>query len=111
MTLAELKRRLAPGTKVTLIHSAMGPCEKRRTVARLLSKQVAFQPEGGTELSYLPFPAAKDIRETADGFEVHFPDDSNIMVAYRWGWVDHLDTCGTQATPFRPCACGRGDES
>lgn len=88
MTLTELKRRLAPGTKLTLIHSMSGPCEKKRTVARLLSKQVAFSQKDSAELSYLPFPAAKDIVETADGFKVCFPDDSRCMVAYRWGWAE-----------------------
>lgn len=69
MTKAELKRRLVPGTELTLINCLMGPCNNPRTVAQVRSSDyVMLTPEG--KHSYLTITPEEEVRETENGFQL-----------------------------------------
>lgn len=86
MTLAELKRRLQPGTRLTLLRNAKGPCEEPRIVVRQLRYDcVLARPDGQeSHLQWPRFPGGQFIRDTADGFEIVNAAE-HVMLAYRWG--------------------------
>lgn len=95
MTKAELKRRLTPGTKLTLVNSLLGPCSKPRTVHEVRSADyVMLTPEG--KHSYLTIIPAEEVRETPKGFQVVLkaqpaepgrPAQAEKLAAeYEWGW-------------------------
>lgn len=76
MTLADLKRKLVPGTKLRLVYSIRhGACNKARTVKTLRTNGVSYIgediPEG--EESWMSFPKAKDLVEIEGGFSVKSP--------------------------------------
>lgn len=72
LTVAELKRRLAPGTRLRLTHTLLGPCDKLRVVAKHNSVDCMFTGDGIAEghVSHLPWPKASCLHETPDGFEI-----------------------------------------
>lgn len=79
---AKLLARLAPGTKLTLIHtSIMGPCNKLRTVAKATPHQLVVlsddpdRPAGSRE-SYLRFIAGDEFFLHDEGFSVKSADAS-----------------------------------
>lgn len=86
MTVAELKRRLVPGTKLTLINCLMGPCQKLRTVERIRSKHFVFHAHEKNRESVLQCPKASQLIETENGFRIL--NDGEIAVEYVWGWPE-----------------------
>jgi hypothetical protein len=69
--LADLKR-IKVGTKLRMLHSLMGPCDKARVVMAVTTVNIQFTGDGIAEgkHSYLPFPKARDFRADADGFTI-----------------------------------------
>jgi hypothetical protein len=68
---ADLKR-IKPGRKLRIVHSLMGPCDKARIVAKVTSVGLQFTGDGikEGEVSYLYFPAAKDLTGDQSGFTI-----------------------------------------
>jgi len=95
MTKAELKRRLVPGTKLTLVDSLLGECCKPRTVHAVRSADyIMLTPEG--KHSHLAIVTGERIDETPGGFRVVIlPDDKTneyqieqTAAEYKWGWPE-----------------------
>lgn len=96
MTKAELKRRLIPGTKLTLVNTLLGPCNKPRTVLDVRSRgYVMLTPEG--KHSHLDIVPGEEIHETPNGFQVvvlaspasaqrSYAEPERIGAEYVWGW-------------------------
>jgi hypothetical protein len=82
MTVAALKRRLVPGTKLRLVHTLLGPCDLARVVADVNSVGVRFTGDGVVGFSHLRWPKASGLIETADGFEV--VEGGEVAARYRW---------------------------
>lgn len=86
MTVAELKRRLVPGTKLTLVHTLLGPTRKERHVFETRSRDcVMYVPEKDAN-SYLQWPKASQLEATPRGFRIR--EDGEIAAEYEWGWSD-----------------------
>lgn len=81
LTIADLKRRLTPGTELRLVQSLMGPCDKKRVVHRNKPSFVTFTGEGVKE-SYLYWPKASQLRGFEGGFEII--EDGEVAVRYLW---------------------------
>lgn len=107
MTKAELKRRLTPGTELTLVNCLMGPCLKPRIVKEARTKDyIMLTPEGTN--SYLAISVDEEIRETSGGFQVvikaqpatvGMPEQSERIAAeYVWG-TGPACTCGEGNDP------------
>lgn len=94
MPLAELRRRLTVGTKVTLIAARyLKPGEeRRRKVHRVQSNALAFiAPEiEGTELSWIYWqPGTRVEIVSEDIFRIVTP---HYAISYRWGWDENSAT-------------------
>lgn len=89
MKLADLKRKLVPGTELTLINSLLGPCCKHRTVAKVNTVDVMFTGDGVTpgKFSHLRWPKAGSLHETAKGFAIY--EDDRLCAEYVWGHVEN----------------------
>lgn len=85
MTLVELKRRLVPGTKLTLVGSRMGPCRKLRIVESVTTVDVGMSGDDVSKdrVSYLPWPKASQLQETDKGFQVVI--EGETAARYEWG--------------------------
>jgi len=84
-SLADLKR-LPKGTELRLVHCLMGPVAEERQGRRVSHVQsnalvldITTGPKAGVA-SWLYFPKAKDVHETADGFEVR--EDGEVAARY-----------------------------
>lgn len=84
MTIAELKRRLVPGTRLRLMNSLMGPCDKARKVEKTNTVEFMLSGDGIQEgkLSHAYWPKKGALFETADGFEIY--DEEELALAYKW---------------------------
>lgn len=84
LTVAELKRRLTPGTRLRLVQNFMGGCDRPREVAKTTTTAVALTQidEPSAPLSWLPWPKAADLRATPDGFAVY--EGNRLTVRYVW---------------------------
>lgn len=82
-TVADLKRLLIPGTRLRLVHSLMGPCDKLRVVAKTNTVDVMFTGDGIEEgnVSHLAWPKASRLHKTPDGFEIR-EDNGEVSVRY-----------------------------
>ena len=82
MTVAELKRQMIPGTKLTLTNSLLGPCNKPRTVARVNSVDFMLHQDDkpGAPVSHCRWPKASQLVETPKGFRIMEGDE--IAVEY-----------------------------
>lgn len=82
MPLAELKRRLRVGTKLTLIEASyLGPGERRhRVVTDVQSNAVQLDGDGGE--SWLAWRRGTVVHVTGDGFRLR--NDCGIL-GYLWG--------------------------
>lgn len=73
MTIAELKRQLTPGRKLTLdfkwLDSGEEKPRKDRTVKAVRSKDIILLNENGQE-TYLPIPKASELTEVPGGFQI-----------------------------------------
>jgi len=80
---ADLKR-LPVGTRLTLVNCLMGPCNKPRTLKKITSNALLFEPDDkpGT-ISWLYFGKAKDFRAEENGFSI-IDIDGNIAASYRF---------------------------
>lgn len=85
MTVAELKRRLVPGTELTLVESRLGPCRKLRTVESVSTVDVGMSGDDVAKdrVSYLPWPKASQLQETDKGFQIVIEDET--AARYEWG--------------------------
>lgn len=90
LTLAELKRRLAIGTRVALVrvgNSTEGRGIGARTVCHLQSNAVAFYRDDDArtppEKTWLFWPKASEVEGTSEGFLIHVPE-ANYSIEYRW---------------------------
>jgi hypothetical protein len=94
LTVAELKRRLQVGTKLRLVHSLLGPCNKDRIVAGQNTANVWFTGTGikPNAASYLNWPKAKDLIETSTGFEIL--EDGKVAARYEWADPCEGRECG-----------------
>lgn len=94
MTKAELKRRLVPGTKLTLVNCMMGPCNKHRTVVKVMSTDVQMLTPEGTH-SYMTLNSYERVEATENGFKVILKAepavpgqparDERLACEYQWG--------------------------
>ncbi len=84
MKLADLKRRLVPGTKLRLINSLMGPCSRLRVVAKTNTVDVMFTGDGiaDGQVSHLAWPKSSALLETENGFKII--EDNMVCVEYEW---------------------------
>lgn len=91
MTVAELKRRLVPGTKLTMVRNVTGPTPRllRQVFERRSAECVMYVPEKDAN-SYLRWPKAAGLEETEKGFRIWEGTGSKrtLMVEYEWGWDD-----------------------
>lgn len=70
MKLADLKR-LPIGTRLIQVHNLMGPCHKGRTLKKVQSNALLFEPDDKPGvLSYLHLPKASHFRSDENGFSV-----------------------------------------
>jgi hypothetical protein len=69
--LADLKR-IPVGTRLRVVRSLMGPCDKLRVVHAVKSNAIQFTGDGikPGEVSWLYFPKASEFRDDGDGFTV-----------------------------------------
>lgn len=86
MTKAELKRRLVPGTKLTLVNCLMGPCNKHRTVQQVRSSEFVMSTPEGSD-SYLPIGSDEYVEATENGFKIIIKGSGRIAAEYQW---DHM---------------------
>ena len=103
MSLASIRRRIRIGTALQMVrhdhppvvfsHETTENIEKKkaaflrmfdvRTVALVQTNAIGFDSGNGT-LSWLYWPKANCIRETANGFEVSLDDNFTKLIAYEW---------------------------
>ena len=85
MTVAELKRRLTPGTTLRLVENFKGLCDKQRIVVQSNTRGVTFTGDGidPARPSWMPWPRAEELKDTPDGFAIVFV---NGRVAARYTW-------------------------
>jgi len=83
MKLADLKR-IPVGTRLRLVRSFLGPCDKPREVAKVQSNSIALKQldKALAPLSWLTFPKASDFRDDGDGFTVL--EDGEIAAQYKF---------------------------
>lgn len=100
MTKAELKRRLVPGTQLTLVNSLLGPTRQHRTVKQARSADYIMTKPDGKD-SYLPINSNEEVRETEKGFAIFIkagsssifqggrlvPQPEQLAAEYVWGHV------------------------
>ncbi len=94
MKLADLKR-LPIGTKLRLVESLLGPCDKLRVLAMVRATQLVFTcPDRDNRFSYLALPKAKNLEETPDGFAIyedypagHHNEEAARVLCARYVWV------------------------
>lgn len=89
MTLAELKRRLTPGTKLRCIHNARGPCNDEREVTKTSSSHVRLRGKYGDKVgeAYLNWPKASQLSATERGFRIDYaagPQSDSKRLEYEW---------------------------
>jgi len=88
MSLANTKRRMTVGTRVRLIQCRRGPVPaamQTRIVAKVQSNSVAFTLPwhvDPAELSWLPWPTAKNFRLNSDGFTIL--EGGKTVARYVW---------------------------
>lgn len=84
MKLAELKRKLVKGTKLRLVDSLIGTCDKARVVAMTNSVGVMFTGDGikDGQFSHLDWPKASQLVETEKGFKI--VEDGETSAGYIW---------------------------
>lgn len=84
LTVAELKRRLVPGTRLRLVNSLMGPCDKARKVEKTNTVEFMLSGEGIPEgrLSHAYWPKKGTLFADDEGFEIH--DEGQLALAYKW---------------------------
>ncbi len=103
MSLVSIKRRIRVGTALQMVrhdhppvvfsHETAEAVEKKkaaflrifevRTVALVQTNAIAFNSNDG-KLSWLYWPKANCVRETAKGFEVALDDGFTKLMAYEW---------------------------
>lgn len=103
MSFASIKRRIQIGTALQMVrhdhppvvfsHETTEAIEKKkaaflsmfevRAVAVVQTNAIAFDSGNGT-LSWLYWPKANYVRETAKGFEVSLDDNFTKLIAYEW---------------------------
>lgn len=86
MSKAELKRRLVPGTKLTMVNSLLGDTRQLRTVKAVRSASFIMTRPDGRE-SYLATNSGDEVFETDNGFKI-VGEGKRVMVEYEWGWHD-----------------------
>lgn len=84
LTVAELKRRLVVGTKMTMVEFCGIKVNKARVVEKVSSSHAIFSGDGikSSDLSYMKWPKASELTETEDGFEI---DTKFSVLRYKWG--------------------------
>lgn len=94
MTLAELKRTLKPGTKLTVVHTYLGPVKFRRTVNQVFPTRMTLWGHGDPDdrlklgsLSHMDFGLARNFESVANGFRFYDNNDHGAYVEYKWGWL------------------------
>lgn len=103
MSFASIKRRIQIGTALQMVrhdhppvifsHETAEAIEKKkaaflrmfelRRVAVVQTNAIAFDTGDG-KLSWLYWPKANCVRETANGFEVSLDDNFGKLMAYEW---------------------------
>ncbi len=90
MTVAELKRRIQPGTKLQSIYTGKGPFgptdpfyTEIGTVRRVMSTQFTINRpfKGPDSESYCQFPKASQLEETPAGFRIR---TEHTVLEYVW---------------------------
>ena len=93
LTLAELKRRLAPGTRLLLVHAppvpaSLGPktLPVERIVQQVRSADVIFAPSAFSkgQPSYLTLPKTSCLEATERGFRIYDEPGSEFYLEYEW---------------------------
>ncbi len=68
-TLADLKR-IKPGSKLRLVHSLLGRCNKERSVSQVGSNGMWVNDPIACRSSWLLFPKASQFRADENGFTI-----------------------------------------
>lgn len=85
MTKAELKRRLTPGTELTLVHCLVGPTRDHRTVKAVRSKDIVVLASGSHEFQ-VPLDTGFRVEETENGFRI-LGELKTVYASYVYGHV------------------------
>ena len=106
MSLASIKRNLKAGAKVVMVRHDWYPAGKlmgvERAVIRVQSNGVQF--EGG---SWLYFKAAKEYRDTTNGFQVCLDGSGTFDKVMEYQFVTDASTCGNCGeTVWKDGTCG-----
>ena len=83
LTVAELKRRLIPGTKILLTEFSGTEINKTRSVLRVATSYVALSDDDldSKKESLLLWPKASELKEVDGGFRIDSKYNTSI---YKW---------------------------
>jgi len=83
LTVAELKRRLGPGTKLRMVEFCGEEVNKARVVFSVSTTYAQFKGDGikDNETSYMNWPKATELTGTEDGFII---DTKFSRLRYKW---------------------------
>jgi len=83
LTVAELKRRLTPGTRLRMFEFCGSTVDKARVVHSVSTTYIQFKGDGIKEndTSYMNWPKSTELTGTEDGFII---DTKFSRLSYRW---------------------------
>lgn len=80
-TKAEFFRWFTPGKRVRLINCLMGPCDKPRTVSKVVGMRAELLTEDG-RTSHLRIGADEHVEKTANGYRIVLTEDGRVCAEY-----------------------------
>lgn len=81
VTKAEFFRWFTPGKRVRLVNCLMGPCDKPRTVSKVVGMRAELLTDDG-RISNLHIEADEHVEKTANGYRIVLTEDGRVCAEY-----------------------------